>query len=215
MQSTSNRFAALLIPLAIVSAGALSTNSNNSVPTSASCSELVVNGGFETGSQGWTQVSAGGYDLISDFNPFTGIWGVYLGGIDDADDRLSQAMALPAGATSITLQAWWSIATSETGGAFDWMTLSLLRPDGSLLSELVRVDDSAEPNVWDEAVVDLTPFAGQEVILQGHARTDGSNPTDFYVDDVSITACTSTLRAYLPLVVATHRDRDRDFRGFP
>ena len=71
MQTTSSRFAALLIPLAIVSAGALNTTASYSAFTSANCSELVVNGGFETGSQGWTQMSAGGYDLISDFNPFT------------------------------------------------------------------------------------------------------------------------------------------------
>ena len=213
MQATSSRFAALLIPLAIVSAGTLSTTASHSASTSMNCSELVVNGGFETGSQGWTQMSAGGYDLISDFNPFTGVWGAYLGGIDDAEDRLSQTVNLPAGTTSITLHAWWSIATTETGGAFDWMTLSLLRPDGTLLSELLRVNDSAEPNVWDEVSVDLVPFAGQQVILQGQARTDGSNPTDFYLDDVSITACTSARRGYLPLVVAT--TRNRDLRGLP
>ncbi len=210
MQLTSIQLAALLIPLVIATAGGLSTNSTHRTALATNCSELVVNGGFESGSQGWSQVSAGGYNLISNFNPFTGSWGAYLGGVDDADDRLSQTVALPAGAASLTLRAWWSIATAETGGAFDWMTFSLLRPDNTLLAELLTIDSDAEPNVWDEAVVDLTPFTGQDVILQVLARTDGSNPTDFFVDDVSIAACTSERRNFIPLVVA-----NRDLRDLP
>jgi hypothetical protein len=185
----SSRILTFVISVAIAAIGASTVQGFFPPSVAAICDELVINGGFEAGSLGWTQSSAGGYDLISDFNPFAGVRSAYLGGIDNAEDRLSQAMTLPIGATSITLRAWWSIATSETGGAFDWLTLSLLRPDGSLLVELVRIDDNAEPDLWDELVVELISYAGQPVVLQAHAATDDSNPTDFFVDDISILAC--------------------------
>lgn len=166
----------------------------------AECTQLVINGGFEAGSSGWLQASAGGYDLISDFNPHSGDWGAYLAGQDNADDWLSQQIGLPAlapngpGASSadaITLHAWWAIASEETDGAFDRLTISLLRPDGSLLADLLTIDNSADTGVWDEAAVDLAAYAGQAVVLRLAARTDGSNPTDFYVDDISIEACST------------------------
>lgn len=153
------------------------------------CAELLANGGFEAGSAGWSQSSLGGYDLISDFNPRTGELGAYLGGANDADDRLSQAITLPAAAASTTLTAWWSIATDETGGAFDSLTIAVHRPDGSRLALLGTVDNTADLNLWQEFQADLQPWAGQPVVLVLEAQTDGSNPTDFYVDDVSVIAC--------------------------
>jgi hypothetical protein len=203
MQSIHGQLTTMLLAATIALTGVPGPLGHNVAVMSTSCTETLVNGSFEAGDQGWTQSSAGGYDLVSDFNPFAGAWGAYLGGTDDADDRLSQAVRLPAGATSITLRAWWSIATAETGGGFDRMTLALHRPDGALLAELFSVDDSAEPDSWDEAIVDLTPFSGQEVILQSRATTDGSNPTDFYLDDIGIVACTAIRRSFVPFVVST------------
>ncbi len=155
----------------------------------AGCTELLVNGSFEEGELGWQQISAGGYNLISEFNPRTGSLGAYLAGINNADDRLSQQVTLPAGVS--TLYAWWSLATAETAGAFDQMTVSLLRPDGSLLADLLTVDNTAPADVWDEIVVDLSAYAGQAVVLRFTGRTDGANITDFYLDDVSIVACSA------------------------
>jgi hypothetical protein len=155
----------------------------------AGCTELINNGGFEAGSTGWVQYSAGGFNLISDFYPHTGRLGAYLGGANNADDRLSQPVVLPAGAISITLRLWWAMTTAEAGGVFDTLTISLLHGDGTPLATLATPDNSAAVNQWDELVFDLTAYAGQSVILSLAAVTDSQYPTDFYVDDVSITAC--------------------------
>lgn len=171
---------ALLLPV-----GARHTSTGHAAP--ASCTELIQNGSFEDGGLGWQQTSAGGYDLISDFNPRTGRWGAYLAGVNNADDRLSQQVTLLPG--TIRLQAWWYLATAETAGAFDSMTVSLLRPDGSWLADLALVDNTAPVGVWDEIVADLSAFSGQTVILRFVARTDDNNISDFYLDDISITAC--------------------------
>ena len=74
------------------------------------CAELITNGGFEAQGAGWTQSSAGGFNLISTFYPRTGSWGAYLGGTNNADDRLSQQIIVPSNPISVSLTAWWAIA---------------------------------------------------------------------------------------------------------
>ncbi len=83
------------------------------------------------GGPGLDAASAGGYNLISQFNPRTGHWGAYLAGANNADDRLSQPLALPADAISVTLRLWWSLESEEPPVAADTLTLSLLRPNGA------------------------------------------------------------------------------------
>lgn len=155
------------------------------------CRELLVNGDFETGPSGWTQTSAGGYDLISQFNPRGGLRGAYLAGANDADDQLSQPVLLPADAISLTLRLWWSLESEEPPVPADTLILSLLQPGGVLLTELWRVDNTAAPGVWDETTFDLTAYASQSVIVRFQARSNSFDLTDFYLDDLSLTACTA------------------------
>ena len=86
----------------------------------------------------------------------------------------------------------------------DSLTISLLRLDGTTLADLWRIDNTEAAGLWDEAVIDLTGYAGQQVVLQLHATTNQFDLTDFYVDDMSLQVCVSAngpLRSYLPLVV--------------
>lgn len=170
----------------------------------ATCQELLINGNFEAGSAGWTQSSAGNYDLISQLNPRSGQWGAYLAGANNADDQLSQPLALPADAISATLQMWWSLESEEPPVPTDTLTLSLLQPNGALLAELWRVDNTAALGIWDDAVIDLTAYAGQSVIVRFQALSDGFDLTDFYLDDISVTVCTQASaqrHMLLPLVI--------------
>jgi hypothetical protein len=181
---------------ALTSHSALGARAVEAVP--AGCTELLLNGGFESGGLGWAQYSAQGSELVSDFNPRTGSLGAYLGGLNNADDRLSQEVALPLSASSISLHAWWYLDTAETAGTFDTMTVSLLRPDGTVLTSLLTVDNTAPAGVWDEILLDLTGYAGQTVHVQLAARTDADNISDFYLDDVSLVACSGSWQTFLP-----------------
>lgn len=177
------------------SSGLGSLGSDVTSPTA--CTEMLINGDFEAGATGWTQTSAGGYDLISQFNPHAGEWGAYLAGEHHADDRLSQVVTLAAptggGQSTITLRFWWSLETEEPGGVFDSLTAALLRTDGALLATLLTIDNTAPATVWDEAVLDLSAYAGQTVVLRFAATSNGVNLTDFYVDDVSLETCASSM----------------------
>jgi hypothetical protein len=189
----------LLTVVSVAGAADVSDQARNAAPIA--CAELISNGGFEAQGTGWTQSSVGGFDLISTFYPRTGSWGAYLGGANNADDRVSQQIIVPSNPISVSLTAWWAIATEEPGAGFDRMTISLLQPNGALLQDLFTVDSSATVNLWDQAEADLTQYAGQTIVLRFRATTNASSPTDFYVDDISVVACPPAKRIYLPLVL--------------
>ncbi|MGC8781650.1 MAG: hypothetical protein ACP5UQ_12385 [Anaerolineae bacterium] len=174
---------------------------HQNAPQAPICREMLVNGGFEEGATGWSQSSVGGYNLISNFHPHTGSLGAYLGGVNEADDRLSQQINIPTGVISATLRFWWAISTEEPGLGFDRMTVTLRRPDGTPLADLATIDSSAAENLWDQAEFDLTGYAGQSVVLEFHATTDATNLTDFYVDDASLGVCLAPTAIYLPIVL--------------
>lgn len=166
----------------------LSSASPGRAAAPAGCVELLVNGSFEAVQTGWTELSVGGQSLITRDNPRSGAWGAYLGGLDAADDRLSQLVALPPGA-GLTLRFWWSLETTESGAASDRMTVTLRTPAGAAVADLFNVDSTAQANLWDEATLDLSAYAGATVSLEFVAHTDAVNTTSFFVDDVSLAAC--------------------------
>lgn len=154
------------------------------------CEELIINGGFEDGSAGWTEYSKLGNPLIDTFYPHTLKKGAWLGSQNNAEDRLSQSITLPTGVQSLALRYWWAVHTEEPpGGAFDTAAVELLRGGSMITTTLAINNDSAEALVWNEAVADLTAYAGQTVQLRFKAVTDGDNPTSFFFDDVSLLAC--------------------------
>ncbi len=190
-----------VILLTLGLAGVTPVTSLENLPTD--CVELLTNGDFEDGATDWNQSSAGGYDLVSDFNPRTGSWGAFLAGANNADDRLSQRVAIPPDASAVTLTFWWSMITQEGAVIADTLVLSVRRPDGVWLADLLAVDNTAESDIWLDIVIDLMTYRGQEVLLQWHAQTGGSYPTSFFLDDISVMGCGVALPSPTPLPSST------------
>ena len=165
-------------------------------PLAAGCPVIVKNGNFEAEGANWTQ-SGAGFALITDFNPRAGAYSADLGGVNNADHSIRQTLTLPGG-KPLRLSFWWEQSTQETapGTSADYMTVSLLKVDGSLMEELGRLGADPDQPTWEKVTYDLSAYAGQTVQLQFLAHNDGTNPTRFFVDDVGIPAC----RAYLPLL---------------
>ena len=145
------------------------------------CSELVSNGGFESGLAPWGSSGAAGRGPGR-----TGAWGGRLGGQDNAYGELIQWIYLPAGASPAPWEFWWR---AEAAG----------QQPGDILRALIQAPDE-EPvlltlpavgalNTWQHAAVDLSPYAGKGFFLSFGATTDASVPTTFRVDDVSVKAC--------------------------
>ncbi len=154
--------------------------------------------------QSWTQApNPAGRALVTNFYWKSGQYAADLGGVNNATDRLTQTIALPADVNEITLAYWWALQTEEagTGAAFDRLRVELYQPDGTTwVATLLTGDNTtAESWVWNRASSDLTPYRGRSLLLRFTASTDDSKPTRFFVDDVSVQGC-ARQRVYLPLV---------------
>lgn len=192
--------------LLVVSSARIDSRFVGSAVSPGACTELVSDGGFEAGGQGWVQYSKLGYQLISSFYRRNGQLGAWLGAENNAYDRLSQLVVLPAQTDRITLRLWWAVSTAENpGAAFDFLRTGLYTQDGKtqIVSLLDVNNDSAEQWVWNAVTADLSAYAGRSVQLRIEATTDENNATSFFVDDVSIISCPAITPTSSPTATRT------------
>ncbi|MDQ3931186.1 MAG: hypothetical protein M3328_18830, partial [Chloroflexota bacterium] len=183
---------------------------HNVTGVAAATGELVTNGGFESGSTAWQQSSTGGYQLVDPSRPHTGSSGAYLCGYNTCNDQLWQTISLPASMSQAQLTYWLSISTQEAAGApcSDTLTPRLTTSTGSVIATLAASCNTTTG--WVQKSVDLSaalaPYAGQQVQLRFQSVANATLATDFYLDDISLTAAsgsTSTIPTSTPLPVAT------------
>lgn len=151
--------------------------------------EIIVNGGFDTGDDtGWTSSRTNGSEPI--VQPYgTGQHAAWMGRYDLNQDTLAQTVCLAEDASSMALSFWWWVSTSDTSETdTDFLSVYLRDTDGKLLSPdpLVTLTNRSSQGQWGSADVDLQPYAGQVVVVSFEASNDGSGPTSFWIEDVSL-----------------------------
>jgi hypothetical protein len=114
-----------------------------------------------------------------------------LGGYDDADDVLRQYIYIPSDALSANVTYRWYMRTKEThpSNQYDFLRVRLRDLSDNLVATLDTVSNQSTRDTWQTATFDLLPYAGQSLRLSFEADTDFSNPTSFFVDDVSLWIC--------------------------
>jgi hypothetical protein len=150
---------------------------------------LLDDGGFEDGAN-WQIKNSDGLPLISRQLVHSGLQGAYLGGRNNSTDRLSIQVELPATEQTITLRFWWQLQSQEShaqGG--DHLSVLITNARGYSLQTVKEFSGRHITYEWQSLSFDLTPLAGQTVQLQFLASTDEEKVTDFFIDDVEITAC--------------------------
>ena len=167
---------------------------SNAVTPSASIVH-VINGGFESGLTGWT---AGGTatPVASTSQVHSGSGSALLGMVQPAiapagDSNVSQTVAIPSSGTT-TLSFWYWPATVDdlcSGSActFDWQEAQIRSTSGQTLASVFKSNSNAQK--WTQVSFDMTPYAGQNVVLWFNVHQDGSNPPDdtwTYLDDVTL-----------------------------
>lgn len=152
-----------------------------------SCRELVVDGGFEHGGEGWIQDSA--FRLISEYNPRTGRYSAYLGGYPDAQEGLWQEVVLPLPPGTATLTYWWNAGTDRPDEAVDYMWVLLRDAEGNVLQVLQVVDNLRADRMWREETFDLSAYAAQVVQVGFFVVIGSDSSSAFFVDDVSLLFC--------------------------
>jgi hypothetical protein len=113
-------------------------------------------------------------------------FGAWLGGKNDAIGELDQHVTLPADPYPIRWEFWWK-AESTAAQHDDVLMVRLESAGQEPILLLLRAEQAL--NSWRPESVDLSAWAGKQVLISFLADTDGSLPTTFRVDDVSIRAC--------------------------
>lgn len=109
---------------------------------------------------------------------------------NDVNQDLSKpGIWIPADAISARLTYWWSMYTDEDGVAeYDFLELRIEGPYGTEVLDRKTNLDGPE-GVWRQESFDMSEYIGQTIEIEFRARTDFSNPTAFYIDDVSLWVC--------------------------
>ena len=174
--------------------GPESAQSNAVTPSSSALH--VDNGGFENGLTSW---STGGTatPIASNSQQHSGTSSALLGTVQPTpapagDSNISQTLSIPpSGATTLTF--WYRPSTADdicsgSGCTFDWQEAQIQSTSGATLASIFKSDSNSQ--TWTKVSVDMSPYAGQSVVLYLNVHQDGSaNPDDtwMYVDDVALT----------------------------
>jgi hypothetical protein len=168
------------------------TNTPTPTPTPNPGGNLVVNPGFENGTSPWHESSSGGYQLIDPTNPHTGTYSAYLCGYNNCNDQIWQSITLPSSFTTATFSFWTYIDTSETTTTtcYDHFYARLRTSSGSTIAT-VQSQCNLNTHGWTKytftVTSQLSAYKGQSIQVYFQGTNDVSLPTDFFVDDVSLT----------------------------
>lgn len=147
--------------------------------------ELIQNGGFENGQSPWTESSSGGYQLVDTSLPHSGSYSAYLNGYNSSTDIIYQTVTIPSTATTATITFWTYVSTTESSHAYDYFYAQVRNTSGSALSTLLTLNDGTASG-WVQHSYSLLNYKGQTIQIAFKGTNDYSNPTDFFVDDVSL-----------------------------
>lgn len=154
--------------------------------------ELIQDGGFEAGLPNpvWQTSSNMFSDILDDTPnppPHTGNWKAWLGGDNLIQETLWQTFTVPPDVLSLQISYWRWIDTFETSHPFDTLEVQLRDAAGTPLQTLEILTDGDAASGWQQSVLTITPaYAGQTLQLAFVAQTDDSNPTSFFLDDISV-----------------------------
>ncbi len=145
---------------------------------------------FEGGSRGWYSTQGiweVGIPTTGPGSAYSGdmCWGTRLHAAypdNNSSTLLSPVVSLPAspnGPLQLKFQQWWSYSDSEYGQVW-------IYPDGAE-PEAISPGFASTSNGWSQYLIDLTPWAGQNVHFGFYHHEGGSYEADgWFIDDVEI-----------------------------
>ncbi len=163
------------------------------IASSSTATQLIVNGGFETGSASpWTlssgvlcSTSACGSTEV----PHAGTYFAWLDGYGSThSDTASQQVAIPTGKTTATFAFYLHIDTAETTttAANDTLTVQVLNTSGTVLGTLATFSNLNKATGYVQHSYSLASYIGKTVVLKFTGKENSSKQTSFVLDDVTL-----------------------------
>ena len=161
--------------------------------------ELLRDGDFDDGGgAAWVEDSAGGFPIINGpgrlpLAAHSGGDAAWLGGYADADDSLTQDVAVPDGATGavLTFFLWVRTDRGPASAAGDLLVVALQDEQGTVLQQVAVFSNRDSREAWRPCRFDLadaSALAGTTVRLVFRGLLDSAVLTSFFVDTVSLVA---------------------------
>ena len=143
--------------------------------------QIVTNGGFESGSSGWT-ATEGVITTQAGQPPHGGSYKAWLNGWGSTHtDSAAQTLTIPAGCASYKLSFFLHIDTDENENVvYDRFTVQV---GSQTLESFSNVDANTG---YTQKTYDLAQYAGQSVTLKFTGTEDQSLQTSYVVDDVTL-----------------------------
>jgi PKD repeat protein len=164
-----------------------------SITVSASTSsQLIVNGGFETGHATPWVLTAGvlcSNSTCPGETAHSGSWFAWLDGYGFTHtDTATQKVTIPAGKTTATLAFYLHIDTQETGTiAYDTLKVQVLNSSGAVLATLATYSNVNAASGYALHSLNMNAWIGQTVQIRFLGHEDASLATSFVIDDVTLT----------------------------
>jgi len=151
---------------------------------------LIVNGGFETGvATPWTLTPAVLNNSASE-PPHTGAWDAWLDGYGTTHtDSATQTVTIPSTATTATLSFWLHIDTAETTttAANDTLQVQVLNSAGTtVLATLGTFSNLNHATGYQQHSFSVVSFKGQTVRIRFLGVENSSRQTSFVLDDIAL-----------------------------
>jgi subtilase family serine protease len=171
--------------------GTLSHSTTISLTVNSSAARnLIVNGGFETGTATPWTLTTGVLNNNAAEPPHTGSWDAWLDGYGVRHtDTATQTVAIPSTITTATLTFFLHIDTAETTTttAFDTLTVQVLNSAGtSVLATLGTFSNLNHATGYLQHSFSVAQFKGQTVRIRFTGTEDTSLQTSFVIDDVAL-----------------------------
>ncbi|MFI9650598.1 M1 family aminopeptidase [Streptomyces sp. NPDC052040] len=152
-------------------------------PAACTPSQVVTNGGFESGTSPWSQSTSGVITNRAGQTAHGGTSFAWLNGVGSTHtDSLTQSVTIPAACSTATLSFWLHIDTAETTSstAYDKLTAKI---GSTTLATYSNLDKNAG---YVQKSYDVSAFAGQTVTVAFTGTEDSSLQTSFVLDDVAL-----------------------------
>lgn len=164
--------------------GPTPTETDEPTPRPQVCEDLLANGGFDAGFDGWTtegEIALGFSDRGS------GQFGAELLGRNDTTASLRQRVSVPPDAASAHLTYWWKMDSAEaetSTEAYDHVSVSAAGQS----AVLERISNLSGRDAWRPSAYALAPGSVTEVAFR--AESNKRDATSFLIDDVALVVCT-------------------------